>query len=74
VPKFCTGGGSNPCYKKIVNPQIPAGKPPHKVIFTCIQVSNISAGTQRHHLSQMEVMVSGGLTPQVSSAGGPMSQ
>jgi len=66
------GGGSNPCYENLVNLQMPAGKLPYNVIFTCIWVSNTPAGTQKHHPSQMEVMISGGLTPAGIIHGAPM--
>jgi len=50
-------------HKKLIKLQIPAAKLPYKVIFTCIWISDASAGTCGCYPSQMEVMVLGWLTP-----------
>ena len=45
------------------NSQVPLRKLTNKVIFICISVSGALAGTCWHYLSQMEVAVSGHVTP-----------
>jgi len=57
------GEGINLGNIKHVNPWIPVTKLPYKVNFINIWVSNASADTCRPHPSQMEVTVSGILTP-----------
>jgi len=56
--KSLTGGGKDLGHKKHTNLWIPTIKLLYKVIFTCIQVSTVSAGTCGHHLSRMGVLVS----------------